>query len=402
MNDYKGKYFHKLARDAGDKTVVLMIDSVQNNIHSSVWTDILREKRPENLVVLGVGNVERIFFPHFRCRIPSFRGEPFPMLLTERDLPEVVAFFRSQSLLSEETVTKLCEEILAYTNGHMYPFVKIVEHLLSSSTVLEGDIGPYLSSEEFRDSSIYDDIIGRCILCSSVLRAAASMISNGGRGSDYELLRDLSILHNGALISPFVMNEAISYTMLPSRTHKAQLDESKGMTSCIEQIIHTGLRHLVARDFQTIDYRDCVVVNPLSARIGSIILYAFDTIKIHFQARATDDDEDDDTPGARPQIDLLFHGRFNSLAINVTVDLDADDLKLHLQQFHEKYGRVKEDCVILHIHTWRSEPGVIESLDNDKVYTFLVRRNELYRGSQLIKTEVCDSPLYNIKSPRQH
>ncbi len=58
------------------------------------------------------------------------------MFFTKRDLLEVVAFFRSQSSQSEETVTKVCEEMLAYTNGHLYPFVKIVEHILSSSTVL--------------------------------------------------------------------------------------------------------------------------------------------------------------------------------------------------------------------------------------------------------------------------
>ncbi len=176
---------------------------------------------------------------------------------------------------------------------------------------------------------------------------------------------------------------------------KAQLDESKGMMSCTEQIIRTGLRYLVARDFQCIDYYDRVVGNTISVKIGLIILYAFDSIKMLFQGRATNNDVDA-TQGTIPQIDLLFHGRLNSLGIDLAVDLDGDGLKLHLQRFREKYARLKEDGVILHIDTERSEPELIESFDededhNDKIYTFLVHRNELYRGSYLIRSKVCDA-----------
>jgi hypothetical protein len=49
LDKFEPEYYYELCRDAGDKTVVLMVDEVQSNIKTGIWTAILREDRPDNL-----------------------------------------------------------------------------------------------------------------------------------------------------------------------------------------------------------------------------------------------------------------------------------------------------------------------------------------------------------------
>ena len=52
---------------------------------------------------------------------------------------------------------------------------------------------------------------------------------------------------------------------------------------------------------------------------------------------------------------------------------------------------LKDFGVVLHIDTMRSEPVLVDSFDNEtnnRIYTFVASRNELYRGAALVKTQV--------------
>ncbi len=388
---FKKYYFHQLARDAGDKTVVLMVDEVQNNIYSRIWTEILRERRPNNLLVLGVGIPQMILpSPQFTHKFPE-EGKLFPMFLTNRDLPEVVDFFRSQSSPSGGNITKVCDEILQYTNGHLYPFVKIMEHILSSSTKIEGDIGLYLSSQEFRNSSAYANIKGRCSFAPYMLDPALRILTNKGSAGDFETLEKLGILVDEVFISQFVLNEVFLRMKGPIKVDKFLLDESKGISVNSELIIYTGLRYLVAEDFKDINPDYHAVENAISMKWGCNIMRTIDNIKMYFQARTMY--EEHTGRGAKPLIDFVFNGRLD-LGIEIAVDLNADGVKEHLQRFDHKYATLKKNGIVLHIDTVQSQPVVIKSLgkdSNDKIYTFIASRNELYRGSELIRSKVCDA-----------
>ena len=43
LDKFEPEYYYELCRDAGNKTVVLMVDEVQNNLKTGIWSDILRE-----------------------------------------------------------------------------------------------------------------------------------------------------------------------------------------------------------------------------------------------------------------------------------------------------------------------------------------------------------------------
>ena len=389
METFKGEYFRQLAENAGDKIVVLLIDEVQNNIFSVHWNDLLKGRRPSNLLVLGVG-IPRLApaSPHFGQKFPK-EAELFPMFLTAKDIPEVVALFCKESSQPEEVVTKLCEQVLAFTNGHLFPFVTIIEHMLDAKIKVNlSDISPYLSSEEFRKSGAYESIKSRCSFLSENLESATNILKNVGTEGDFANSEKLGIIHNGAFISPFVMNEVFLKMQCDNEVEAIKLDESKGIESCTTQLICAGLRYIRDNDFSDIKIGKVAVENAISMKWGSNVKHALPNVMMYFQARTVY--EYHGGPGAKPLIDFVFNGRLN-LGVEVAVNLNANGIKEHVQRFDDKYKLLKENGVVLHIDTKRSQPVLVQSLDNDpndRIYTFLTSRNELYRGSELVATQV--------------
>ncbi len=313
------------------------------------------------------------------------------MFLTERDLPEVVAFFCKESSQPEEVVANVCKQILFFTNGHFFPFVKFTEHLLSIQ--YKGDASIYLSSQEFRNSSCYETVLGRCSFTPFMFDAAIRILMNQFDSAFFLTLERLGMYHEGVLISPFVLNEVFIRMKFPpdKNAKKVLLDESKGRMACAEEIICAGLYCIKAEDFKDINPYYRVVENAIAVKWGYNVRESFSNIVMYFQARTKYGERIG--PGARPMIDFVFDGRLD-LGVEVALDLDAAGIKEHLQRFDDKYKMLKENGIILHIDTMRSKPVLMDSLDqdsNERIYTFIACRNELYRGATLVKTQVCKS-----------
>ena len=387
LDKFEPDYYDKLCRDAGDKTVVLMVDEVQNNLQTGIWTTILRDK-PDNLLVLGVGiPALDLVSPQFSRKFPEDR-ELFPMFLTDRDLPELEAFFCKNYAQPKEEVADLCKQILVFTNGHFFPFVKFMEHFLSIQ--YKGDASMHLSSQEFRNSSCYKMVKARCSFTPTMLDAAAKVLRNRYDSVNLRTLQRLGIYYAGALISPFVFNEVFANMEFPPENDSKPvlLDESKDRMSCAEDIICAGLRYISTEDFKDLNSDYCAVENAIAVKWGYNVRKSFSNVMMYFQARTMYGERIG--PGARPLIDFVFNGRLH-LGVEVAVNLNAPGIKEHLQRFNDKYLMLKDFGIVLHIDTMRSEPVLVDSFDNEtnnKIYTFIANRNELYRGATLVKTQV--------------
>ena len=79
-DDYRKGFFSELAEEAGDRTVVLMVDEVQDNMTSQKhWSLLLKGSKPANILVLGVGFPPLDGFPpQFDKKYPR-NDEVFPM-----------------------------------------------------------------------------------------------------------------------------------------------------------------------------------------------------------------------------------------------------------------------------------------------------------------------------------
>lgn len=84
-------YFPGIAKQAGSKTYVLLLDEVQNNMNREHWNTLLKDPKPANLLVIGVGVPNLVdYSPQFS----TAEGEPSPCSLrTDDDMPEVCAHF---------------------------------------------------------------------------------------------------------------------------------------------------------------------------------------------------------------------------------------------------------------------------------------------------------------------
>ena len=182
-------YFHKLAKEAGDKTVVVLIDEVQLNLNSFHWDDLLKGNKPSNLLVLGVG-IPRLnmISAQFSWKFPR-DDDQYPMFLTRSDLPEVIAYFTKQSKRPEETVALICDQVLHFTSGQLFPFVTIMKYVLDPGNNVDvANITTHLNTEIFRTSQAYEHIKRRCVDLQGIgiFEAATNVLSNKGSVGDFD------------------------------------------------------------------------------------------------------------------------------------------------------------------------------------------------------------------------
>ncbi len=256
----------------------------------------------------------------------------------------------------------------------------------------------YLCSQAFRGSESYANIKNRCAFLFDVVEPSVRIVTNKDNAGEFEQLVKLGILYNGLFVSPLMSNEVLDNMPPPENVEVMRLDRSRGIESCVEQIICAGFRFHYAEDFMDIKPGILAVENSMSLKWSSSIIHTFPTLAISYQARTVYDDHS--RPCAKPLIDFVFNGGLQ-LGLEVALNVDANSLKEHLQRFDSKYKPFKENCVVMHVvDTKRSEPIEINSLDKgskDRIYTFHTRRNALYRGSVLIRSQVSE----NLMSPYQ-
>jgi hypothetical protein len=406
LEGYRGGYFKNLCKNAGTRTVVLLIDDVHHNTNSSVWDGLLKSHRPNNLLVLGVGLTKINVSPQFKKQFPRQRGELIPMFLTPNDLPEICTFFKAKyKYIPDEVIKKSCQTILYYTSGQIFPFVSILEYLFTSQpstqtdniataaivtsaeaavdvtplpayNVALDDLGMFLISPKFSKSLV--KIIKRCSyhLNGHLLTAAENTLKGKIEYSVH--LERIGLLHDGKLISP-LFDQVLFQNSIILPTTKIELVDSK-ITPYAQQVICAGLRDMTEQDF--LDFSNIAVENAIGFRWGYNVRCTLPNVWIAPQIRM----ESFDDMGIRKSwlSDFLFNGKLN-LGIELVLNSTDGTLKSHLNRFDAAYKAMRGNGFVFDIQTRKD---TISDDVTDRVYTFLKTRNELYRGSKLIQRNV--------------
>jgi hypothetical protein len=398
--DYRKDYFIRLAKDAGNKTVALLIDEVQN-MRSGHWDSLLKESKPPNLLVLGVGVTQLIYEPQFDNNYPPQDDATLKiMFLTHEDLPEVCAYFaRMSTVHSKEIIMKMCERLLEFTAGHIFPFVTIANHLCNADNKIDlVNINHYLSSKEFYDSDAHTQLRKRCFACLSgeSLTNAGNLLMNKGGSEDRTYFEKLGIWEENGFISPLVTAEIFETMDIPSNPDLIITLDDTQKTPYAEQIICAGLRDMNEEDFKGGgNYNNIAAVeNAIEFRWGYNIRKVLPEVWVAPQIRTQYYAEHNNMSVAKPVIDFFFDGRLN-LGIELAFNLKADGITKHLQRFDYDYQRFKKNGVLLHFITDEKDTPVVDlnkpydSLDyKNSIYTFVKKKNALYRGSTLIQSNV--------------
>ena len=95
--------------------------------------------------------------------------------------------------------------------------------------------------------------------------------------------------------------------------------------------------------------------------------------------------EDHTGRGRKPNMNFFINGRVN-MGFELVLNGSASLLVEHLEQ-------VKKNCVVFHIDTKNDTIVNVDWNDKHPVYTFLKKRNELYRNSCLVECNVSKSLL---------
>jgi len=223
----------------------------------------------------------------------------------------------------------------------------------------------------------------RCydFLDSEALTKAENLLLNKGSSGDRDALEKLGVWSRGNFVSAFLTSEVFLRMNIPRSTQEILLDDTL-KTPYAQQVISAGLRDMTEEDFKDAHYNVTAVENAVGFRWGFNVMATLGEVWTAPQPRTQYDEVKG--PGRKPVIDFFFNGRLNmgvELALNVGVTV----LEEHLNRFDGRYGRYKRHGVVFHLDT-NSDKPLLVSKDNNNVYTFLKKKNALYRGSNLVQS----------------
>lgn len=324
--------------------------------------------------------------PQFNHKYPASHDR-FPLFLTIEDLPEVCNYFIKKYSLSAEVTTEVCEKLLEFTSGHLFPFVTFAQHLLDPNSKIDlSEIDNFLSGKEFRTSDVCLQVRERCFdfLISQSLTKAENLLLSKGSSGDRDALVKLGVWSRDGFVSPLLTSEVFLKLNIPRSPDEIALDETQ-MTSYAQQIIYAGLRDMTEEDFKDVHYDLVPVENAVGFKWAYYVLSVISNVWCSPQVRTKYAEHAG--KGAKPLIDFYFNGRVNmgiELALNLKFD-GKGGIRDHLERFKNDYARYEKTGVVLHFETESSKvPDVAEG----RLYTFVKKRNELYHGSTLVMSNV--------------
>jgi hypothetical protein len=390
MDEFPEYYFNDLAKRAGDKTMVLLIDEVQNNLTSKHWLDLLKWK-PPNLLVLGVGVANlRSVSPQFAVKYPEI-GDKCPMFFTTDDLPELSAHFSKMASSpshdhENNTITEVCKNILKFTSGHPFPFVKFMEHVVDPENNIDlENIDRYIYSKEFSTSEAYKEVSDRCFssIDGETLTKGVNVMLNEGDPGDKSDLEKVGLWSNGHFISPLVINQLFRNHNFDIEGEKIELKDPETVPYA-QQVISAGLRDMKEEHFKDAHYQKTAVENAVGFRWGFNLQACVSALWVAPQPRTMF--EEQTGPGRKPVIDFAFNGRMD-MGIELALNVNMTSLVEHLERFDNKYKRYKTGAVF-HLDTENESVLVPELKGKQPVYTFLKTENALYCNSERVQSNV--------------
>jgi hypothetical protein len=404
MDEFHKGYFNDLAKRAGDITMVLLVDEVQNNLTSKHWLDLLKGSKPRNLLVLGVGVAHLgVPAPPFDERYPE-NGDKFPMFFTEDDLPELSArfskmaevdvpelsaYFRKMlSRYDENVITEVCKSMLEFTAGHPFSFVKFMEHVVDPENYINlKNIDKYIYSKEFSTSDVYEEVIRRSfpsILEGDTQTKGVNVMLNKENPKDESDLDRLGLWSwsNDYFISPLVISELFWKHDVSADVdvEEVELKDPETMPYA-QQVISAGLRDMKEEHFTNVHYQETAVENAVRFRWGFNVKACLPDVWIAPQLS-----EEQTGRRRKPKTDFFVNGRMD-MGIALALNVDMTSLDEHLGRFDNKYKRY-ENGALFHLDTKNESPLVPKLKGKHPVYTFLKKENALYCNSDRVQSNV--------------
>ena len=275
---------------------------------------------------------------------------------------------------------------MEFTAGHLFPFVKFVQHVLDPINKIDlNNIDDYLIGKEFRSSQVFLQVRARCFdfLVDNAIKKPENLLLNKCNFEDERALQKLGVWLRNGFLSPLLTTEVFLRAQLSPSPDEITLDAT-GTSPYAQQIILAGLRDMTEEDFKDAHFDQVPVENAVGFRWGFNVRSVLLNVWMSPQVRTKYAEHIG--RGAKPLIDFHFNGLVNT-GIEVALNLKFDGksgIRAHLERFNKDYARYKNG-VVLHFETNTSDAP---DKDEARLYTFVKKRNELYRGCSLVRSNV--------------
>jgi hypothetical protein len=158
----------ELARQNKNKKFVVIVDEVNANPGSPLFTDLLKGTMT-NVATIGAA-VPRYLPSNLTANFKKvFSTMDLVLKESDEDVRELIDHWKSKEVASDEVIDYVSQCLLAHCGGHVFPVLAFMEHFFhdpnpQAKKVLAGksEFRRYFLSEEFQRSTVYLEVCERC------------------------------------------------------------------------------------------------------------------------------------------------------------------------------------------------------------------------------------------------
>ena len=314
-------------------------------------------------------------------------------MLRQDELDDCMSCFKvlipADKCLEDSQLKYVLERVLQYTGGHVYPFVKLTEHLLSHHTV-ECQTEAFMTtlmklgsdSEHLECYSVFENIVERAY-GAPIESLAVNVLTGNYSQRDLLLLSNLGYWNvtTRNFVSDFLVTVLLSKCVpISHHSNPKVIDFNDKSSPPIEQVVSLALSEMDESDFIDPNVDKLRLENSFSFALG-LQLSSIQGLYVCFQSRASTG-----SAGHPPTVDFYLNGRIDAY-LEVVLNATSGSLAEHLNRFQKggAYSHLK-NTTLLNIDTFNARPRMTGS--HGSILTFVKQANSLFKGTQLLKSNV--------------
>lgn len=397
-----GGVFEKHAQESPNKNIAVIVDEVAANPNAALFNALLKGNFP-NVLVLGAA-VPR-FMPTgststFR---ECFRFGDLVLRSHDVDVQGLVEHWQalvSADGIDKDVVRDVCNYIISYCGGHVYPVLAFMEHFFTTDEgkkVLSGGRDTfvvYFRSAGFYQSRLFRKVCTRCFSYEMTVDAESKrsffrMLSGQGDSTDFTTVARLGWWDpdKNNVVSALLLNECLAWVGANEETgvgkRDKRVDGTESSQEKLKALVIEGLSRMQPCDFES-HSKKWRIENALSFNWATRAWSAYRNLHLSYQE-----------PQGGTWVDFFVNGSING-AVEVLRDATqrqspsakpgSQDIDEHLERFTSGQYAIENFVLLNFAMTYRRGGLVLpkDAAHHDQVFTYVHSENALYCGSKFI------------------
>ena len=309
-----GQQFEKYARLNKGKNIAVLVDEVNTNPNSDLFTALLKDA-PGNITTIGaaVSQYEptggtAFFKAQLNSSILALKDD-------DEDVVQLIEYWKNlpNQTVSAEMIHHVSIYLLKYCAGHVYPVLTFMEYFftnpeVSCHLVSAEAFNCHIRSAEFKNHTVYRNIILRCfkqeMKNNSAVDALFRAICGKPHARDKETLVRMGWWDTDAdnATSALLMSEALTYVLLDTNETPMYVDDKLTSEQNLENLIIEGLYRMLSHELIWREQDNkWPVENALTFSWGRHVLSLYRNVHLEFE-----------TPCGNRWMDFYINGTINA------------------------------------------------------------------------------------------